>query len=227
MMNCILCIYREWAFDVAQRVIDKFSKDVNFVICVNPESLRYMLDSTSNKLYLIFFIGWSWIVPSEITNEYLCICMHPSDLPKYRGGSPLQHQIINGETESSVTFFVMNEEIDSGPTVCKVKFSLSGSLSEVIKNMAHATTEGLKIVIKECLDNGSIEGLLEFLSLKNSPVLKRRTPEMSEIEKSDFDKFTAKELYNKIRALQDPYPNAFVVCKNNTKLLITDAKIGG
>ena len=49
---------------------------------------------------------------------------------------------------------------------------------------------------------------------------------MSEIKVSDFNNFTATELYNKVRALQDPYPNAFIVCKNNTKLLIVDTKLG-
>lgn len=56
-------------------------------------------------------------------------------------------------------------------------------------------------------------------------VYKRRKPEQSEIKLEDFKNYTAKELYNKIRCLQDPYPNAYVVCKNNTKLYIKKADV--
>ena len=48
---------------------------------------------------------------------------------------------------------------------------------------------------------------------------------MSEIKLEDFTNMTAKELYNKIRCLQNPYPNAFVSCKNNTILYLTGAKL--
>ncbi len=54
---------------------------------------------------------------------------------------------------------------------------------------------------------------------------KRRTPAQSEIKLIDFSESTAKEIYDKIRALQDPYPNAFVVCKDGTKLFLQKAKI--
>ena len=47
---------------------------------------------------------------------------------------------------------------------------------------------------------------------------------MSEIKIEDFEKYTAEELHNKIRALQDPYPNAFIKCKNNTILLIQESE---
>ena len=50
---------------------------------------------------------------------------------------------------------------------------------------------------------------------------------MSEVKKEDFINMTATELYNKVRALQDPYPNAYVKCKDNTKLLIKIVEVGG
>jgi methionyl-tRNA formyltransferase len=38
-------------------------------------------------------------------------------------------------------------------------------------------------------------------------------------------KYTAKELHNKIRALQSPYPNAFIRCKDGTKLFLCMSKV--
>ena len=50
--------------------------------------------------------------------------MHPSDLPKYAGGSPIQHQIINGVINSKATLFEVTKEIDSGPILYKTNLSL-------------------------------------------------------------------------------------------------------
>jgi len=49
---------------------------------------------------------------------------------------------------------------------------------------------------------------------------------MSEIDIDDLKNYTAEELHNKVRALQNPYPNAFIKCKNGTKLIIKKTQIG-
>ena len=41
---------------------------------------------------------------------------------------------------------------------------------------------------------------------------------MSEITVDDIQNYTSEELFNKVRSLQSPYPNAFMVCKDGTKL---------
>ena len=40
--------------------------------------------------------------------------LHPSPLPKFRGGSPIQNQIIRGKKISAVTIFKINKIIDGG-----------------------------------------------------------------------------------------------------------------
>ena len=49
---------------------------------------------------------------------------------------------------------------------------------------------------------------------------KRRKPEESEIFIEDFNTLTAEQIHDKIRCLQDPYPNAFITCKDGTKLYL-------
>lgn len=44
-----------------------------------------------------------------------CINVHASLLPKYRGAAPIPWAIINGETETGVTTFLMDEGMDTGP----------------------------------------------------------------------------------------------------------------
>ena len=48
---------------------------------------------------------------------------------------------------------------------------------------------------------------------------------MSEIKIDDFKNLTATDIHNKVRCLQDPYPNAYIVCKDNTYLYITNTKV--
>ena len=55
----------------------------------------------------------------------------------------------------------------------------------------------------------------------------RRTPEQSEIKPEDFVDCTSAELHNKIRSLQDPYPNAYIVCSDGKKLFIVLSKPEG
>tara|TARA_Y100001973_G_C5183304_1_gene326244 strand:+ start:1718 stop:1879 length:162 start_codon:yes stop_codon:yes gene_type:complete len=50
---------------------------------------------------------------------------------------------------------------------------------------------------------------------------------MSEITFEEISDNTAEYLYNKIRALQSPYPNAFIKCKDGTKLFLEHASVEG
>ena len=58
-----------------------------------------------------------------------------------------------------------------------------------------------------------------------STYFSRRSPSQSEIVINDIKCYTAEELHNKIRSLQDPYPNAYIKCKNGTKLYLIKSRI--
>ncbi len=63
------------------------------------------------------------ILPKEIlaVPKYGVLNIHPSLLPKYRGPSPVQDAIINGDQEAGVTIFKMDEQMDHGPIVAQFK----------------------------------------------------------------------------------------------------------
>mgnify|MGYP003640641550 FL=1 len=92
-----ICAYRDWALDIYDDVLENFD-NVNLIKSQEEFTNTIDLFTASDS---IFFIGWSWIIPTVIVEKFNCICMHPSPLPKYRGGSPLQNQIINGERLSA------------------------------------------------------------------------------------------------------------------------------
>lgn len=217
----LFCGYRDWSLKIYFFIKNKYEHKINFVIIKTQKEFNKKIKYINPAL--IFFVGWSWIVEKNIVNKYKCVCLHPSSLPKYRGGSPLQHQIINNEKESAVTFFVMNEFLDKGPIVWQGKFSLEGNLNEIYFRITQKGKKGISTIINEYINKGIIKGKPQ--NEREASYYKRRTPEQSEIKVSDFRKCTARQLYNKIRALQDPYPNAFVICKNGTKLFIQKAKV--
>ena len=133
MLDVLICSHREWAIDISNNIIKTFSKKINIQNIKTPEEFheKFLNDE---KFDAILFIGWNEIIPKEITDNFLCVCLHPSLLPKYRGGSPIQHQMINCEEMSGVTIFKMDEGIDTGPIYFQKEFTLQGkNLYEVFK----------------------------------------------------------------------------------------------
>lgn len=69
------------------------------------------------------------IIPKKILElpKYGTLCVHPSLLPKYRGPSPVQQAIIDGEKESGMTIFQMDEKVDHGPIIAQFKEKISNN----------------------------------------------------------------------------------------------------
>lgn len=164
---------------------------------------------------MIFFPDWSWIVPENIINNYTCVCFHESDLPKFRGGSPLQNQIIRGITKTKSTAFIMNKNLDSGDILLQRNLSLKGSLDDIFQRMLE---NDFKMIVK------IINGQYKRKKQVGIPTIyKRRKPEDSELKNLNYDK---KYLYNFIRMLADPYPNAFLRV-GKRKIIFKSAKFDG
>ena len=93
----IACItYRDWAISIYDKISELYKDKHDFLIWKTKEDFDASL-LKEFKPDLILWYGWSWIVEDTFVSEYESIMLHPSPLPKYRGGSPIQNQIINGE----------------------------------------------------------------------------------------------------------------------------------
>ncbi|MDD3887680.1 MAG: methionyl-tRNA formyltransferase [Patescibacteria group bacterium] len=71
---------------------------------------------------IIIVAAYGKIIPKEILDlpKYGCINIHASLLPKYRGASPIQTAIFNGEKETGITIMVMNEKMDEGDIIAQI-----------------------------------------------------------------------------------------------------------
>ena len=83
-----------------------------------------------HKPIIIILLGWSWILKKEVVNNFYVIGIHPSDLPNYAGGSPIQNQIINGLSSSKCTLFKISKYVDKGPILGKTNLNLDGNIEK-------------------------------------------------------------------------------------------------
>jgi methionyl-tRNA formyltransferase len=177
---------------------------------------------------MAFLVGWSEIVPPEFYEGRRVLVLHPSPLPRYRGGSPIQHQIIDGEMTSAVSIFRLDAEhpgVDSGPLCWQQGYSLEGSLAEILGRIAAVGAIG----VAACIEAATVDSLVfwEQPTLAGDfSKMRRRTPEESEISRDEIADKSALYLHNKVRALADPYPNAFIVAGDGKRLYITDTHLG-
>ena len=220
MIKQILCItYRDWALKIYKMLADALPQ-YNFKIIFDTTEGTNTLAIKTFQPDIILWYGWSWIIPASIVEQYDCICLHPSPLPRYRGGSPLQNQIINGERNSAVTIFKMSDGLDEGDIIRQTPMSLSGNIEDIFSRM---TTLGFSATC-DFLKNGYN---LQPQDHSLATVFKRRKPADSEITLDEIQNQTREYIYNKIRMLTPPYPNAFIKDKDGKRLYITSAHTDG
>ena len=210
-MKIVYYGYRDWAINIFSKI------EINEKYLINYKD--YSLLDTLNP-NLVFFIGWSDIIPNEIVEKYTCICLHPSPLPKYRGGSPIQNQIINGEKNSAVTFFIMDKKLDNGDIIYQPYLSLDGVLDKIFEDIELIGIKYINKIIKD-YQNNSVKVYKQDNT--EATFFKRRKESDSEISINELLDNEPIYLYNKIRSLNYPYPNAFIKCKNGKKLFIKES----
>ncbi|MDP3685648.1 MAG: formyltransferase family protein [bacterium] len=237
--------YRGWAFALLDRLLSGIDPTKSNVVLVGTveyreESLDYHRyanlqfinpkDGTaleesvrSQALTLALFYGWSWMVPDALTQRLDCLCLHPSLLPKYRGGTPFQHQILNGETEGGLTIFKMTDVLDGGPILRQRRFSLAGTLREILARVVDEGATATLEIIRQ-YEAGRV-AMTPQTNLDRYPPYRRRKPSESELTLTQLAEMSTHDFYNFVRALDDPFPNCFIHLSPTEKLLVKEIRI--
>ena len=212
----IACVsYRKWALSI----YDHLASSTDHTFLIIRSRAQYNEDVIRDfDPDLLLFYGWSWIVPDSLIDSYKCLMLHPSPLPRYRGGSPIQNQIILGETESQVTIFIMNNEIDAGDIVAQSDLSLVGTLDDIFCRIEDI---GYRLTL-DLLENGLFPVKQDA---SQASTYQRRLPKDSEITIEELKTMPAEYLFNKIRMLADPYPNAFITAADGKRLYILASRL--
>ena len=149
----------------------------------------------------IVVAAYGQILPKEILTYAPCINLHASILPHYRGASPIQQVLLNGDTKTGVTAMLMDEGLDTG-AILKVK-TIDVADDAMVEELFDALTDVAADLTIDILEN--------FSSL--SPIRQDETQatHCKKITKADgevsFD--DAVELFNKYRAFT-PWPGIYL-----------------
>ncbi|MBI5230131.1 MAG: methionyl-tRNA formyltransferase [Candidatus Magasanikbacteria bacterium] len=169
------------------------------------------LKETNAELYIL--VAYGKLLPNEVLAlpSLGVVNVHPSLLPLYRGPSPVQTALLNGEKETGVTIMLLDKGMDSGPILAQVRVLIeeqekSPELSERLFDA------GAKLLIKTLPDY--ISG-----ALAPKPQDESRATYCSIIKREngliDWHK-SAREIYNQFRAFT-PWPGVFTFFTLNGK----------
>lgn len=109
------------------------------------------------KIKLIIVSAYGKLLPENLLNIpiYKCINIHPSLLPKYRGPTPIETAILNGELETGLTIYKMDKYFDTGPILYqkKIPIKIEDSSKIIEKNLSKLGFNALRQVIKKIVKN--------------------------------------------------------------------------
>ena len=172
----------------------------------DPEFLEQLRQYDANLQVVVAFRMLPevvWAMP-----EYGTFNVHAALLPQYRGAAPINWAVINGETETGVTTFFLDHDIDTGRIIMKKTFAIpdDADVEYVYDGLMHLGAEicieTLEAIIAA---DGHPETIaqedISLTSLKSAPKIFKETCEI------DWTK-TAKQVYDFVRGLS-PVPGAW------------------
>ena len=230
-----------------QSAIKKYALDKNIPV-LQPEKLKNPLFLEELKRYQadIQVVVAFRMLPEVVWNmpPMGTVNLHGSLLPQYRGAAPINWAIINGETQTGVTTFKLQQQIDTGNILLQDKIAISetdtaGTLHDTMKEVGARllvrTIEGLldgtiqeqpqpSALNRQLTDN---ELIADFRAsgFSDLPALLQHAPKIfTETCRIDWSK-TCESIYNLIRGLS-PFPGAFTQLNGKVLKIYTSKKEG-
>ena len=171
----------------------------------NPEFKKELQDLNADLQVVVAFR----MLPEVVWNmpKFGTFNLHGSLLPQYRGAAPLNWAVMNGETKTGVTTFLLDHEIDTGKIIFKKETPIGEN--ETVGEVHDRLMEiGAKLVVEtvDAIAEGNIQpipqtSLIEESQIKHAPKI------FKEDCKIDWKKDT-ETVRNLIRGLS-PYPTAW------------------
>ena len=147
-----------------------------------------------------------WAMP-----EYGTFNVHAALLPQYRGAAPINWAVINGETETGVTTFFLDHDIDTGRIIMKKHFPIpdEANVEYVYDGLMHL---GAEICLETLEAIVAADGHPESIPQEECADLKPAPKIFKETCQIDWNK-SAKNVYDFVRGLS-PYPGAWTLLRD-------------
>lgn len=161
----------------------------------------------NEKPDLVIVLGWSEILPARLLEipSIGTVGTHAAMLPHNRGSAPVNWAILRGETTGGNTLMWLNEKVDSGKMIEQISFPITiyDTCKTVYDKVSKTNDRMIRNLIARLLTGEKVPG--KILPELEEELLPRRKPKDGLICWEQ----PAKQIYDFVRALTEPYPGAF------------------
>ncbi|WP_311377735.1 methionyl-tRNA formyltransferase [Anaerococcus vaginalis] len=199
-------------------VVKQYALDNNIEV-VTPDSVNtdeFINLLKEKNIDYIVVVAFGQLIKEKLLEEYKnkIINLHPSSLPKYRGSSPVQFSLLNGDKKTHASAMLIEKGMDSGDIINQKEVEINDeddftSLSEKLSKI------GSEVILESVLNYDDFMKNRVKQDNDKATFTKKITKEMGKI---DFNQ-SKEEIINKIRAFVE-FPKAYFSYKNeNVKIL--------
>jgi methionyl-tRNA formyltransferase len=201
--------------------VKTFAQDCGLPV-LSPEKVGDSLPELGVlKADLFVVVAYGQYIPQPVLQLPKCgaINLHPSLLPKYRGSSPIQWAVANGDTVTGVTILYVSEKMDAGDIILQRKIPIgSDDTSVTLEPVLAAAGAELLIESIEQIRNGTA---------KRHPQDDAAATEVRKLAKEDgrLDwTLSAETLRNRIRGFT-PWPGCYCEMPDGQRLKVVSAVV--
>ncbi len=149
----------------------------------------------------IVVAAYGQILPKPVLDHAPCINLHASILPHYRGASPIQQSLLNGDEETGVTAMLMEEGLDTGPILRIERIAIGKD--ETAERLFERLTELAAVMTPQVLR--SFEDLIPVPQEDSAATYCKKITKADGLVRFD----NAQILYNRYRAFT-PWPGVYL-----------------
>lgn len=203
----------------SKKIKEKFKKNIIFSKNINEERTHKLLKKKDIDLFVS--AGFSNIFKKKllVIPKYGIINLHAGPVPKYRGGSPLNWQLINNEKNIILSVLKMNKGIDTGPIIETKKFPIKKNYD--IKKLHSIANKAFPSMVLKSIKKIELNKKFIFQPENKKNYWRQRNEQDGKIF---FNKFSGYLIGRYIRALTIPYPGAWASL-NGKKIIFYKAKL--
>lgn len=205
-------------------VVKQYALDNNIEV-VTPDSVNtdeFINLLKEKNIDYIVVVAFGQLIKEKLLEEYKnkIINLHPSSLPKYRGSSPVQFSLLNGDKKTHASAMLIEKGMDSGDIINQKEVEINDeddftSLSEKLSKI------GSEVILESVLNYDDFMKNRIKQDNDKATFTKKITKEMGKI---DFNQ-SKEEIINKIRAFVE-FPKAYFSYKNENVKILKASPIG-
>ena len=204
-----------------KKVLEHFKNEK--IVIIKKIDSTIITNIKKKNYYLLITAGLPLMLPRELflSSSMGTINLHAGKVPKYRGGSPLNWQIINNEKKIGINILRMTSKLDAGPIYISKTFDLKRNydiltvhhkVNKLFPKMVLETIKKIKNGIKPKKQNKN----------NNNLVCRQRYDADGLIP---WPKMSCLQVFNFVRAITRPYPGAFYYNQKKIKKRIYKCRI--